>query len=71
VDDFYVYEYETMWIDNVCECVFDIQILILCMLCDNVDDNIVYVVMNLISVIIICFFVLTHVEGNKIGSTIM
>jgi hypothetical protein len=36
-----------------------------------VDDNIVYVVMNLISMIIICFFVLSRVEGNKIGSTIM
>jgi hypothetical protein len=23
VDDLYVFEYETMWIDNVCECVFD------------------------------------------------
>jgi hypothetical protein len=33
-----------------------------------VDDYIVYVVMNLLSVIIICFFVLSHVEGNKIGS---
>jgi hypothetical protein len=32
VDDFYVYEYETMLIDNVCECVFDMWILLLCML---------------------------------------
>jgi hypothetical protein len=32
VDDFYVNEYETMWINNVCECVFDMWILILCML---------------------------------------
>jgi uncharacterized membrane protein len=35
-----------------------------------VDSNIVYVVINLIYVIIICFFVLSHVEGNKIGNTI-
>jgi hypothetical protein len=60
-----VYEYVTM-----CECVFDIWILILCVLRDIVDGNIVYVMMNLIPVII-CFIVLPHVEGNQIGSTIM
>jgi hypothetical protein len=31
----------------------------------------VYVIMNLIHVIIICFIVLSHVEGNQIDSTIM
>jgi hypothetical protein len=36
-----------------------------------VDGNILYVMMNLIPLIIICFIVLLHVEGNKIGSTIM
>jgi hypothetical protein len=36
-----------------------------------VDGNIVYVMMNLIPMIIICFIVLSHVEGNKIGSTIL
>jgi hypothetical protein len=36
-----------------------------------VGDNIVFVVMNLLSVIIICFFVLSHVGGNKIGNTFM
>jgi hypothetical protein len=35
-----------------------------------VDGNIVYVMMNLIPTIIIYFIVLTHVEGNNIGSTI-
>jgi hypothetical protein len=35
-----------------------------------VDGNIVYVMMNLIPVIIICFIVLLHVEENKIGSII-
>jgi hypothetical protein len=47
-------------IDNVCECLFDLWILILCMSRDNVDDNIVYVVTNLLSVIIVCFLVLSH-----------
>jgi hypothetical protein len=36
-----------------------------------VDGNIVYVMMNLIPVIIICFIVLPHMEENKIGSIIM
>jgi hypothetical protein len=36
-----------------------------------VDGNIVYVMMNLIPVIIVCFIVLAHVEGNKIGSTLL
>jgi hypothetical protein len=36
-----------------------------------VGDNIVYVVMNWLYVIIICFFELSHVEGNKIGNTIL
>jgi hypothetical protein len=36
-----------------------------------VDGNIVYVMMNLIPVIIICFIVLSHMERNKIGSTIL
>jgi hypothetical protein len=35
-----------------------------------VDGNIVYVMMNLIPVIIICFIVLLHVEENKTGSII-
>jgi hypothetical protein len=43
---------------------------ILCVLCDNADGNIVYVMMNLIPAIIM-FFVLPYVEGNKIGNTIM
>jgi hypothetical protein len=66
MDDFYVYEYVTM-----CECAFDIWILILCVLWDFVDGNIVYVMMNLIPMIIICFIILAHVEGNKIDSTIL
>jgi hypothetical protein len=36
-----------------------------------VGDNIAYVVMNWLYVIIICFFVLSHVEGYKIGSIIL
>jgi hypothetical protein len=38
VDDFYVYEYETIWTSTMCdyvtmcECIFDIWIPILCML---------------------------------------
>jgi hypothetical protein len=65
MDEFYVYEYVTM-----CECVFDIWILILCVVrrcgwqyCD--------VMMNLIPMITIYFIVLAHVEGNKIGNTIL
>jgi hypothetical protein len=42
-------------VDRQCECVFDIWILILCELWDNVNGNIVYVMMNLIHVLIICF----------------
>jgi hypothetical protein len=46
-------------IDNVCECLFDMWMPILFMLKDNVDDNIAYVVMNLLLVIIIFFCVVT------------
>jgi hypothetical protein len=38
VDDFYVYEYEY---ETMCECLFDIWILIFCVLRDIVDGNIV------------------------------
>jgi hypothetical protein len=82
VDDFYVYEYKTMRMCSMCmsmrqcgltmrECVFDIWILILCVfvrhcrwqycLCDHdfdtCDNNM--------------FFVLPHVEGNKINNIII
>jgi hypothetical protein len=71
-----MYEYETMWMTSMCmsmrQCgsIMCVNVYLTCgfsycVCCETMCGNIVYVMMNLICVIIICFFILTHVEGNK------